>query len=111
MAIAVSVLLFLIGAFWLVCVFGERGGLAFLAAAATIAAGVLQLALPLQGIHIGVGVLLCIYAVATFALFIKIVSQGTSGSGAGLVIALSFASFLLFAWVTTFAVLQLTIVV
>jgi|GEM_PF-6581736 len=112
MAVASSVLLFLIGFCWLVYALLDRfDPLALLFAAVSIACGVLNLALPVMGIRILVGVMLGIWALASFGLFVKVVSEGTRGPGRGIVIAASIGSFLLFAWIATFAVLQFAVVV
>ncbi|MEK7546005.1 MAG: hypothetical protein AAB554_02910 [Patescibacteria group bacterium] len=105
MTIAVSVLLFLITTGWLVMAFWDGfNPISFLIAAAQGTLGVLQLAMPLQGILITNGVLLCIWGFVGIALTHMVLVER-------MVPLILMTILLSTAWVITFAVLQLTIVV
>ena len=114
MAIAVSVLMFIIAAVLLVNSFSEKGGdwLSNFACAVTAALGVLNIATAIQGFRIATGVALCVYGLVTIFLFGKCCKElGRGGAGIGLGILFTLGSFLLMAWVITFAVLQFALVV
>ena len=114
MAIAVSVLLFLIAFAFLINSIGERGGdwISNLGLVASVVLGVRNIYPGDQGDRISTGLLMCIYGVVSivlFALACKKSAGGGPNDGLGIVICLG--AFILMAWVITFAVLQLTIVV
>lgn len=111
MAIAVSVLLFLIAIAWIITSFVSRdfGVLGLLIGLTTLALGVLNLAWPVFGIHVAAGVTLCLQAVmAGFLTFIAIADASDTRGMSGVLLAIG--SVLLFLWVASFAVLQFVLV-
>jgi hypothetical protein len=114
MAIAVSVLLFIIAIAFFINAISERGSdwISNLAFVASGALGVLNIWPGLQGFQIATGVLMGVYGVASIVLFVMACKKSAGGgSNDGLAIVVCIGAFLLMAWVITFAVLQLTIVV
>lgn len=111
MAIAVSVLLFLIAIAWMIAsLMPTVGALGALIGLATLALGVLNLAWPMFGIHVAAGVMLCLQAVMAGLLMFIAIADGGDVHGRTVGAVLVVGSILLFIWVMTFAVLQLTIV-
>lgn len=114
MAIAVSVLLFLIAFAFLINSAVNRGGdwLSNLGLVVSVALGVLNIVPASLGFQIAAGVLLCVYGVVSIVIFVMACGNLSSGgSNQGLAVVASIGAFILMAWVITFAVLQLTIVV
>ena len=110
MAVAESVLLFLATVAWFCIAIAKRDLIASLMTILSAAAGVLQLALPLYGIRIAVGIVTFLEAIGCLALLLFIIAE-SDGPGEGLAVLLGIGAFLLFAWAVTFGILQFCIVV
>lgn len=114
MAIAVSVLMILIAVAFFInsAVNLGRDWISNLGLVITAGLGVLNIAPGWLGFQIATGVVVCILALISIALFIKACMElGGGRSNSGLAVAACFGAFLLMALLITFAVLQLTIVV
>lgn len=108
MAIAVSVMLFLAALVWIGVAFHHKDPISIGMILVSAAAGVLNLVLPNLGIHISVGIVCFVEAIASLVLMLWIIMENEGDRGVG--ILLSIGAFLLFAWTTVFGILQLTIV-